>query len=221
MPLPMTTAPAATADKQLLARTRVATPCAADWSKMIGDNRSRFCGSCRKNVYNLSAMTASEAASLIREKEGKICVRYYQRADGTLLTQDCPVGIVVARRRSARVLAAGIVGFAALFSAVTQWWTTDKGTNIFTNRLHEWAMRIHPSPIEDVPYTPLGPYIPLGPSVPPATPAPVETPAPPRGLTVTMGTPRPMPTMGEPMPMTGDIARMPEPSEKTGRVEQR
>lgn len=65
--LPMTRNNAA-ADAVLLSRTRVATPCRADWDAMVGDDRSRFCGSCRKNVYNLSVMTAAEAATLIREK---------------------------------------------------------------------------------------------------------------------------------------------------------
>ncbi|MBC8140022.1 MAG: hypothetical protein H7Y38_01125 [Armatimonadetes bacterium] len=143
--LPMTRN-AATNDAVLLSRTRVASPCRADWDAMVGDERSRFCGSCRKNVYNLSAMTTVEAAALIREKEGKLCVRYFERADGTVLTQDCPVGLAAVRRRMARVFAAGIVGFAALFSAATQWWITDTGENLFANRLRYWAEKIHPTP---------------------------------------------------------------------------
>ncbi|MBC8135987.1 MAG: hypothetical protein H8F28_08895, partial [Fibrella sp.] len=61
MPLPMA---GKTADKNtdalLLSRTRVATPCRAEWARMIGDDKSRYCGSCKKNVYNLSAMTGKE-----------------------------------------------------------------------------------------------------------------------------------------------------------------
>src|SRR5262245_30602687 len=39
-----------------LARLRIASPCSADWDEMTGDDRVRFCGRCRKNVYNLSEM---------------------------------------------------------------------------------------------------------------------------------------------------------------------
>ncbi len=77
---------------------RVATPCRADWNKMEGDGNARFCGSCAKNVYNLSEMTRADAEHLILEHEGHLCVRYYQRADGTVLTKDCPVGITERRR---------------------------------------------------------------------------------------------------------------------------
>ena len=30
---------------------------------------------------------------IIKKKEGKLCVKFYQRSDGTMLTSDCPVGI--------------------------------------------------------------------------------------------------------------------------------
>ena len=79
-------------DIPLLADVRVASPCHAAWDNMKGDEQTRFCGLCRKNVYNLSEMTRQEAENLIREKEGKLCVRYYQRTDGTVLTKDCPIG---------------------------------------------------------------------------------------------------------------------------------
>ena len=40
---------------------QLATPCSADWNAMPGDSRTRFCASCAKNVYNLSAMSRDEA----------------------------------------------------------------------------------------------------------------------------------------------------------------
>ena len=76
----------------LLANVRVASPCTARWGHMAGDEQARFCAQCSKHVYNLSAMTAEAATALIREKEGQLCARFYQRADGTMLTADCPVG---------------------------------------------------------------------------------------------------------------------------------
>lgn len=81
-----------------LQSVQIATPCRADWSKMEGDDKSRFCQTCAKSVYNLSAMTTPEAQALIAEKEGNLCARIYRRADGTVITGDCPVGVTAPRR---------------------------------------------------------------------------------------------------------------------------
>jgi hypothetical protein len=35
-------------------------------------------------------MTRSEAEELIAKTEGRLCVRFFQRKDGTVLTRDCP-----------------------------------------------------------------------------------------------------------------------------------
>jgi len=98
--------PLSSHDDELLRGVRVATPCNASWDEMPGGDRVRSCEHCRKRVYNLSAMTATEAAKLVREAEGKACVRYYARPDGTMLTQDCPVGVARVRARIARAVAA-------------------------------------------------------------------------------------------------------------------
>jgi hypothetical protein len=96
----------------ILDNLRVASPCPAEWSKMTGDERVRSCGDCNKNVYNLSDMTRDEAQALIIEKEGKLCVRYFQRSDGTILLKDCAIGVKRKRRR--RIVA---VGAAAMLAA--------------------------------------------------------------------------------------------------------
>src|SRR5688572_11430868 len=72
-----------------LSRVRVASPCPADWDKMIGDERVRFCGQCELNVYNLSAMTRTQAEDLIAGTERRLCIRYYRRKDGSILTRLC------------------------------------------------------------------------------------------------------------------------------------
>ncbi len=95
----------------LLENLQVASPCHEKWGDMVGDETARFCLKCEKNVYDLSSMTRAEAESLITAKEGKLCVRYYRRADGTVLTADCPEGIARQRRRK---LAAGVVGASLL-----------------------------------------------------------------------------------------------------------
>jgi len=95
----------------VLDNIRVASPCTADWAKMTGDERVRHCGDCAKNVYNISNMTRLEAEALIVEKEGKLCVRYYQRKDGTILLKDCAIGIKRKRRRL--VIATGAIAMLA------------------------------------------------------------------------------------------------------------
>lgn len=85
---------------------KVASPCSEAWEKMSGDERARFCAACSLTVYNLSAMSRADAEALILKKEGRLCVRFYRRADGTILTADCPVGLAAVRRRVALYAAA-------------------------------------------------------------------------------------------------------------------
>lgn len=98
----------------VLPNIRVAAPCNASWDEMTGDDRARHCGECNQQVFNLSALTTEQAESLIREKHGDLCVRYYKRKDGTVLTADCRVGAKKRDRR--RSVAASLFG-ASLFAA--------------------------------------------------------------------------------------------------------
>ena len=82
---------------------RVASPCNARWNDMDGDERARFCGQCSKNVFNLSAMTRVQIETLVREKEGKFCGRFYRRPDGRMLTADCPSRLRRVRERLAKI----------------------------------------------------------------------------------------------------------------------
>ena len=110
-------------DLPLLQNVKIASPCNADWDAMtpVGEDgeRVRHCGQCSLNVYNLSALTQGQAEGLLRSHEGRLCVRYYQRADGTILTQDCPVGTaavrmnMIRRSRAAAVLTL-LIGTGAL-----------------------------------------------------------------------------------------------------------
>lgn len=96
----------------------VAAPCSADWDSMIGTDRSRFCGQCSKNVYNLSGMTRGEAEELVTRSEGNLCVRFYRRADGSVLTQNCPVGLAAVRARVKRRVTAVLATVLSFFSGV-------------------------------------------------------------------------------------------------------
>ena len=94
----------------------VAAPCPSDWDQMIGNARVRFCAQCNLNVYNLSAMTRAEAESFIANNEGRLCVRFYRRADGSILTKNCPVGLRAIRRRVSRIaqaVSAAVISFFA------------------------------------------------------------------------------------------------------------
>ena len=99
--------------EQILNRVKVAAPCPANWNYMEGDERVRRCALCKLNVYNLSEMNREDAAALVSQTEGRLCVRYYQRRDGTLITRDCPVGIRAIRKRLASVVACAFVLFTA------------------------------------------------------------------------------------------------------------
>ncbi len=95
---------------------RVAAPCPADWEGMVGDERVRFCGQCELHVYNLSGMTRREAESLVTRAEGRLCVRFYMRADGSILTRNCPVGLRALKQRASRITRAtlsAVLGFFA------------------------------------------------------------------------------------------------------------
>lgn len=108
-----TTSSASSTRRNLLQQIEIAAPCNASWDDMDGNEQMRFCNQCSLHVYNLSAMTAAAAEELILSREGKLCVRLYRRADGTVLTEDCPKGLEKLRRRMkimAGAVAAALLG---------------------------------------------------------------------------------------------------------------
>jgi hypothetical protein len=100
--------------KDFLEQIHIASPCSVGWENMTGDERTRFCNQCSLHVYNISAMTKEEVASLISTREGRICARIYRRADGTVLTRDCPVGLRAVRRRVSKMAGAVLTAVLAL-----------------------------------------------------------------------------------------------------------
>jgi hypothetical protein len=83
----------------------ISSPCTVSWDEMRAaggaakDERVRFCGQCRQNVYNVEAMSRVEARRLIAAREGRVCVRVLRRPDGTVVTADCWARLRAARRR--------------------------------------------------------------------------------------------------------------------------
>jgi hypothetical protein len=104
-----------------LANIRIASPCPADWEKMVGDERVRHCAECNLNVYNLSAMTERQVQELIAASSGKrLCARFYRRADGTVLTQDCPWSVRALTRKVSRVAAAVLTAIMGVTVAMAR-----------------------------------------------------------------------------------------------------
>lgn len=97
-------------------KLQVAKPCHVGWETMSGDERSRHCSQCQLNVYNIAGMTAADARNLIEAREGRVCIRLVRRADGTVLTKDCPVGIRKYRSRAARFAGAALATILGVFS---------------------------------------------------------------------------------------------------------
>ncbi len=108
----------------------VASPCSANWDEMFGDQRKRHCGDCKLNVYNLSNMTRREAENLIINSEGRLCVRFFRRADGTVITKNCPVGWQAVKRRVSRVATAAFSLIAGLFGGIAAFNLTTREPDI-------------------------------------------------------------------------------------------
>lgn len=102
----------------ILDSLRLATPCNKDWDKMDGDERVRFCGGCEKNVYNISDMTRREANAFLQEHGLTKCMRICRRHDGTVITDDCPVGLRKARERFRRIAKVASIAIGFLFASV-------------------------------------------------------------------------------------------------------
>jgi hypothetical protein len=68
-------------------KLRVIAPCPEVSNPEAGDNREWFCPRCSLTVHNLSAMSGEAARNLIAGSDGRLCVRYRQSPDGTVITR--------------------------------------------------------------------------------------------------------------------------------------
>ncbi len=80
---------------------------------MAGDDAVRHCGSCKSNVYNLSAMNDAEVETLLARGED-VCIRYYYRPDGTIVTTKC----ADRSQRAPSAVTAGVVSTLAVASTL-------------------------------------------------------------------------------------------------------
>jgi hypothetical protein len=93
---------------------RVASPCSANWNRMPGTDRVRYCPECKLNVYNFSEMSEAEIQAIVAAPTGRLCARFYQRPDGTMLTKNWPAGFRGALLRATRFASATLTAFLAL-----------------------------------------------------------------------------------------------------------
>jgi len=96
---------------------RIGFQCKQRWEDMVGDDRVRACRGCDRPVFNLSEMTRAEAEAVLATRGLTPCVRFYRRADGTVMTSDCPSG--VPKRRLA-VIASSVATTLAATSAFAE-----------------------------------------------------------------------------------------------------
>lgn len=98
-------------------KLQVAKPCNVGWENMSGDERKRFCSECKLHVYNFAGMTKPEVSALIADANGgRLCVRLFKRADGTVLTKDCPVGFRAYQKRIVKFAGAAFATVLGLFT---------------------------------------------------------------------------------------------------------
>ncbi len=96
----------------LLSTLTVKSPCKEPWTAMRGDDRVRHCARCDKDVFDLSALRREEAEALLAASHGSLCVRYFVRPDGTVMTSECAPA-----RRTRRVRAFGLAAGLGLGAA--------------------------------------------------------------------------------------------------------
>jgi hypothetical protein len=105
-------------NRDLLNRITIPTPCSADWDSMKGNDQVRFCSHCQLSVHNLSAMTRKEAIKLVAESEGRICLRYYKKPGGQILTATSH-GLHQIKRRASRLAAGAFTAALSLSASVS------------------------------------------------------------------------------------------------------
>ena len=133
-----------------LANIVINSPCTESWDGMSGDEHKRFCGKCRKHVFNIKELSLVEATALL-ESGSPICARIYRRPDGSVLTKECGSGKIKRWR-----------GHALMMSLAT---------SLFASfGLKSIAHALSPDP--DYDYTVMGGIAPM----PSASPTPEATP---------------------------------------------
>lgn len=94
------------------------TDCIIAWDSMIGNECTRTCVVCEKQVFDVAAMDALDADDFLKEHMTKAPrLALHRRPDGRVLTEECAPG---ARRRFTKklVTALAVLAVAALTAAL-------------------------------------------------------------------------------------------------------
>ncbi len=89
---------------QRIEDVRIAAPCPMSWNDMEGDDHVRVCRQCDKKVYDFTTLSPAEVLDLLDVHEGNLCAHMYGRPDGTMIVDNCPVGLAAVRRRARRLM---------------------------------------------------------------------------------------------------------------------
>lgn len=148
----------------LLENVRIAAPCHVRWEDMTGDEVRRVCAECTLTVTNISAMTREQAEAFLQntaaaqDRGERVCIGMYRRADGTILTSDCPVGLakLKAGARAALLRIAAALGLATALGVGAATMSKREGfmfRNLYALR---WlSIKLNPEPVPFLPGIPL------------------------------------------------------------------
>ncbi|HEY8562273.1 MAG TPA: carboxypeptidase-like regulatory domain-containing protein [Pyrinomonadaceae bacterium] len=107
--------------KDFLDSLHVDSPCRESWEEMTGGDQVRFCSHCAKDIHDLSAMPRAEAEKLVKNSNGRLCVRLVKTPRGKTVT--APPALTRIKRRArfaASALAASIALSAHAYAQQTE-----------------------------------------------------------------------------------------------------
>jgi len=142
----------------------VSSPCPMSWDDLVGNDRVRYCGKCRLNVYNLADMPSEEVEVLVRRTEGRLCGRIYLRGDRTGSLRDCPSA--AGRRLLRRLVGTAAVLSLAVFGCVFRRMDPPDRKR-FPGWLQDVVQAIDPEPRPRRPVVLMGLCRPMPPPLPP------------------------------------------------------
>lgn len=140
----------------------MSSPCRVKWESLTGDDRIRYCGQCRLNVYNLTVMSPVEVEGLVRAFNGRLCGRLYVRPDRTATVQDCRSG-----RGRKWIRSAWTVGAFALIGGLSWFLRGIEGPDRSVH--HPWVRQV-------LEWISPEPRVRMGKMAPPLPPPPTQSP---------------------------------------------
>ena len=81
---------------------------------MSGTDKVRVCADCRRQVHNLSALSNSEAASLLRRGDKRLCITFSRGPDGKIITTDRLPRFSPSKRPFANLSVAALAAFIGI-----------------------------------------------------------------------------------------------------------